>query len=371
MGSERQGLCALVQLVVPKNGGIPSLLSTFSVHRHCAHSLRPLRNISTVQVKRLIMPSKRSVKTGKRKARVFDSEEEDSETFEMLEDAPPHMRKITNEHAPVIVDDSEDETVPRRRRRKVKAEKDREDVRKKKRHEGETIFLDDEAMPPSLPLRTREPIKPPRDIGTVGPSDLPHNDLPLFAHLPNDPHSEVGNPTSVERPPTPAAVALADDPAFEAEIARAAARWDNLSAPPAASSHRGTPMGTAFDGERDEQATAGTSTGGPLPFVAAHHLPQILDILPDIDVDWALAHLEEKHALGLRGGHAGALVQEALELPEGYPKASERKAVAKVDTPKVDYAKREYRSEFRRGQEYADKSLAALQELFSTMPATQ
>jgi hypothetical protein len=101
-------------------------------------------------------------------------------------------------------------------------------------------------------------------------------------------------------------------------------------------------------------------------------LPHVLAILPDLDATWALARLEVYIASIAKDKVVGLLVTDALDHEGGYPKAGDRDAKAgRIKAVVTTYADLVHRKEMRAGLQYAERTIAALQDHFPLMPAQQ
>lgn len=102
---------------------------------------------------------------------------------------------------------------------------------------------------------------------------------------------------------------------------------------------------------------------------ADYLVPTVLSIIPDLDPKWAedrlTALIEElKRESNVPGQEAvGRVIDEALEMESGYPKAG----AAELEE-EGDYTQREYREEQRDGDEYHRVSYKTLESLFPLIP---
>lgn len=326
----------------------------------------------------------------KRKARAIevDSEEEgdnNDDEVQVLAEAPPYLRKVTNESQPIqIEDDSDDEEPKRSPRKKQKLSKEENKAGgKKARFGGEVMILDEEQdVPiagPSTVRRgiiTAEGLRSGVEVAplaghsrlarpTVARNEIPnHHDLDRFALdiPPINPNHRLEVPIN----PDPFWPNFADfiDPHPAAGPLR---RQDESS-----NNNEGVVEGDETHGRQGDAAPFPAGALPDLPVLTtADYIPQILDILPDLDTEWALARLTEKKDAGFQGELVGAVIQDALEIHGGYPKATSQKLSAGPDILKKDYADKTFRAEHRKGPGYADKCLAALNDLFTTIPSTQ
>nr|XP_019012339.1 uncharacterized protein I206_03186 [Kwoniella pini CBS 10737]OCF51120.1 hypothetical protein I206_03186 [Kwoniella pini CBS 10737] len=113
----------------------------------------------------------------------------------------------------------------------------------------------------------------------------------------------------------------------------------------------------------------------PRSYLAEDHLTHVLEILPDIDSEWALRSITEEMILRQNANPANRVVEIALEMVGGYPKfAAKKKEKAKerispIPGEKEQYISSAYRSQFRMGPTYNVKSIARLEGDFPLIPA--
>lgn len=114
-------------------------------------------------------------------------------------------------------------------------------------------------------------------------------------------------------------------------------------------------------------------------------LPLVLEILPDLDPTWALASLASKIDAGRSEGATGHVVNLAMEMEGGYPKATadqnggKGKGKAKGGEggngedglEKDKYRSVLFRKDRRSGLVYIGKAFAALEEAFPAIPIPQ
>ncbi|ORY27659.1 hypothetical protein BCR39DRAFT_537745 [Naematelia encephala] len=215
--------------------------------------------------------------------------DEDDEDVIILDQAPLHMRKVTNRDAPINVeDDSEGEI---------------ELPVKRKRRDSRTGTLD--VSTPDPP--SKRPSHPPTaSSGAPSPSGLPHTSTVSGVAGPSRFSDPLSGPSNPAAPLTP------------------------------------------------EDLLAG-----------------VLEILPDICPEYALTQLSAEVALGRRiDSPVARVVQIALELETGYPKATPRdKGKDKAnDAPQADYRDRTYRRDERTGYGYCLRSQRALENHFMRIP---
>ncbi|WVQ94567.1 hypothetical protein IAU59_001647 [Kwoniella sp. CBS 9459] len=105
-------------------------------------------------------------------------------------------------------------------------------------------------------------------------------------------------------------------------------------------------------------------------------LAVVLEILPDIDIGWALANIEAEVAGGRGDNASNRVIEMAFEMDGGYPKASSRgkgKSKEKETAPGEDGAAEEYKSvlyrnDTRLGAAYVKNSIQQLEEDFPRVP---
>ncbi|WWD08748.1 hypothetical protein V865_006861 [Kwoniella europaea PYCC6329] len=118
---------------------------------------------------------------------------------------------------------------------------------------------------------------------------------------------------------------------------------------------------------------AGPST--PRSYLAEDHLNHVLEILPDIDSEWALGHINQEMVLRKDDNPANRVVEIALEMEGGYPKLNQtKKGKGKEKSPVVagqreGYRNPIYRSDERIGMGYCQKGVSQLEEDFPLIPA--
>ncbi|OCF78207.1 hypothetical protein I204_00144 [Kwoniella mangroviensis CBS 8886] len=118
---------------------------------------------------------------------------------------------------------------------------------------------------------------------------------------------------------------------------------------------------------------AGPST--PRSYLAEDHLNHVLEILPDIDSEWALGHINQEMVLRKDDNPANRVVEIALEMEGGYPKLKETKKGKEKEKSPVVAGQREgyrnpiYRSDERVGIGYYQKGVSQLEEDFPLIPA--
>jgi hypothetical protein len=114
-------------------------------------------------------------------------------------------------------------------------------------------------------------------------------------------------------------------------------------------------------------------------------LPLVLEILPDLDPTWALASLASEIDAGRSEGAIGHVVNLAMEMEGGYPKATtdttsgKGKGKAKEgescngqdSSEKDKYRSVLFRKDRRTGLVYIVKAFAALEEAFPAIPIPQ
>ena len=107
-----------------------------------------------------------------------------------------------------------------------------------------------------------------------------------------------------------------------------------------------------------------------LPRDPADLLPMVLEILPDLCPEFALKLLTAEVEKGRFARPVEQVVEAALEIVEGYPRADDAKRNGKDLTPPVlsTYRHTEFRRDKRVGIMYTLRSLAALQQDFPRIP---
>lgn len=211
----------------------------------------------------------------------MDSEQDnDNSSVQALEEAPNHMRRVSNAAKPIEVDDSDEDT------------DERED-------EDEAVIVD-----------ATERLRKRRRFQFESPDDLDEdNDFYIVASPPNH---DVAQP-----------------------------------------------------------AQAGPSQHHPPPPIPADLLLQVLEILPDLCSEFALRSLTIEVEEGPIGRLVGKVVEMALEMVEGYPKAADLRGKQKDKVePASDttYRDGEHRKEKWTGGAYWLRSLISLEESFPRMP---
>lgn len=259
----------------------------------------------------------------------------------VLDEAPKHMRRITNRDNPIELDDSSDEEGAGL----VKSTMSLSRAQNKRAR-----FTLDQAQPQAGPSRSTITRQVPRQM----PEDLP------FA-------SDFGNIEDLERlytDPWADDAEHLDDGTGNAHAgpSRATAGTNlSVAAPPAVggSSTSAVPVSTHF-------------VNYAVYTTAADFLPHVLDILPDVDTDWATERLELHYQKQEKDKVVESLISEAFEMDGGYPKAGPKgKEAAQVPAPTTTYADVDHRKQQRTGPLYYDKTYAALQDHYPQMPAQQ
>ncbi|WWC59886.1 uncharacterized protein I303_102448 [Kwoniella dejecticola CBS 10117] len=117
---------------------------------------------------------------------------------------------------------------------------------------------------------------------------------------------------------------------------------------------------------------AGPST--PKSYLAEDHLTRVIEILPDIDSEWALRAINEEMILRPGVNPANRVVEIALEMEGGYPRLKENKKGKDEDTNPLisgqenEYKDPAYRSQHRFGPAYYARSMAQLEQDFPSIP---
>ncbi|KAL7419892.1 hypothetical protein Q5752_005808 [Cryptotrichosporon argae] len=96
---------------------------------------------------------------------------------------------------------------------------------------------------------------------------------------------------------------------------------------------------------------------------AANLLPIVLNILPDLDTEWAQAELLGVVATGEVEIAPNIIIERALNMDK-YPKATDKAPAA----PQLDYKSHNFRTTERAGEAYRTKALDTLTELFPKIP---
>lgn len=100
-------------------------------------------------------------------------------------------------------------------------------------------------------------------------------------------------------------------------------------------------------------------------------LRNVLEILPDLEPEWASAEIAKYHASGHTDRLAEAIVDRALELKGGYPKMIEKaKEKKKEEKPDDGYKLNTYRHAQRSGPQYYALATQYLEAEFSLIPTT-
>lgn len=100
-------------------------------------------------------------------------------------------------------------------------------------------------------------------------------------------------------------------------------------------------------------------------------LRNVLEILPDLEPEWASAEIAKYHASGHTDRLAEAIVGRALELEGGYPKMIEKaKEKKKEEKPDDGYKLNTYRHAQRSGPQYYALATQYLEAEFSLIPTT-
>ncbi|WVW79864.1 hypothetical protein I302_101834 [Kwoniella bestiolae CBS 10118] len=113
----------------------------------------------------------------------------------------------------------------------------------------------------------------------------------------------------------------------------------------------------------------------PRSYLAEDHLNHVLEILPDIDTEWALGHINQEMILRKDENPANRVVEIALEMEGGYPtfKAS-KKGKEKEKSPDTPGGTEKYRStaykiDDRGGIGYYQNAVSQLEDDFPSIPA--
>ncbi|ODN77001.1 hypothetical protein, variant 7 [Cryptococcus amylolentus CBS 6039] len=108
----------------------------------------------------------------------------------------------------------------------------------------------------------------------------------------------------------------------------------------------------------------------PNPLDPNSILIQVLEILPDIDPEYALKDINTILATGRANGLAEIVVDRALEVQGGYPtvKIDKGKGRSAPEESIEQYKLPDHRAEERKGYQYQDRCLRELEIKFSSIP---
>ncbi|WRT65364.1 uncharacterized protein IL334_002307 [Kwoniella shivajii] len=120
------------------------------------------------------------------------------------------------------------------------------------------------------------------------------------------------------------------------------------------------------------------SPSTPRSYRVEDHLSHVLEVLPDIDCEWAMERIEEEMAIKKNDDPLNRVVEIALEMEGGYPKiklldrgrgmGKEEKSLV-MEGSKERYKSLVYKKIERSGHEYHQQCIAQLEEDFPLIPA--
>nr|XP_031857357.1 uncharacterized protein CI109_007221 [Kwoniella shandongensis]KAA5524429.1 hypothetical protein CI109_007221 [Kwoniella shandongensis] len=260
----------------------------------------------------------------------YEIDDDDDSSVEALEEPPEHLRRWSNRDNPIPVE-SEDEATPTKAEeplalaRNLRAETAREDENTRKRalerlYDSDGDEEDDDYTPPMTPVPAKR-LRPDRFDHVQGPSSPSLFSIDYSSPPPLLP--EIGSPsTQIPYPPAPGPSIV-----------------PSAVVPP---------------------------TNQPDAFLA-----DVLEVLPDLDPEWATQVIATEMARGNKQELAYRVINTALEMKDGYPKLKNNvkgKAKEKESGAEDGYKGMVYRKKKRLGKMYLSKSLAALEDDFPQIP---
>ena len=307
----------------------------------------------------------RSRRANRRLSKAGDYDPDDSDGVVELEEAPEHLRKVTNRDNPIALVDSDDDAIQPssgRRLRSRTAAGPSKSRRPVARHEAPTDSRSSSTVGSSGTTSSSMGVTRPSGSRTSAQKGRNNPVQPgpaaSTAQRPLPPHQPAVGPLNLSDPDIRPALA----------VVLGSSASGHLSTVDAIKSSQGD-VGIAGSSAFAEAALR------PDPFSEVIDLlPPVLNVLPDIDPAWVLNKLKTGfEAWKIKKDHlVGRVLEDAFNMEGGYPRAAD---VASVNRPSQKagqgYDDPKYRTDERKGTGYWGQSSAALLEQFPKMPASQ